>query len=258
MSEQRIILLTGGSGNLGQAIIASGRFPGIMAPSHENLDITNEKAVADFFRKTPPEAIIHCAAVVRMVEPENDPVKAIDANIIGTCNLVKETIRTEKRNKKTIRFIYVSTDGVYPGTRGNYFERDLTIPYNKYGWSKLGGECAVNLLSNFCIIRTSFFNPRNIKHDSSATDKYSSRLPVDYLPQAIAFLLREDFIGTINVGGKRESEYDRYRKFKPSLKACKYEDIVGNLSYKLARDASLNSFLWQELSKGEKELELDE
>ena len=31
---------------------------------------------------------------------------------------------------------------------GNYKESDNLKPFNNYGWSKLGGECAVNMYEN--------------------------------------------------------------------------------------------------------------
>ena len=54
------------------------------------------------------------------------------------------------------------------------------------------------------------------------------------------------------------SGYELYKKFKPSLKPATYEEIVKGLPIKLARDASLNSFLWHQLKKGTKDLNLDE
>ncbi len=58
----------------------------------------------------------------------------------------------EKKEKGgNIRFVYISTDGVYVGTKGNYSEEDETAPYNIYGWTKLGGELVVRALPNFCV-----------------------------------------------------------------------------------------------------------
>ena len=73
--------------------------------------------------------------------------KSIDLNIIGTCNLVKEAFL------RKIKFIYLSTSYVYPGIRGNYNENDFLKPWNNYGWSKLGGECAVQMYKNSLILR---------------------------------------------------------------------------------------------------------
>ena len=73
--------------------------------------------------------------------------KSIDLNIIGTSNLVKEC------NFYNIKIIYLSTSYVYPGTKGNYNENDAVKPWNNYSWSKLGGECAVQMYKNSLIVR---------------------------------------------------------------------------------------------------------
>lgn len=241
------ILLTGGSGKLGIAIIKSGHFQNILAPSSKVLDLTNPSLVGKFFKDNKIDAIIHCAALARMIECENAPIKAINVNIIGTCNLVKEVIKIKSKKKKGIRFIYISTDAVYPGKKGNYSEKDETIPYNKYGWTKLGAECAVNLLSNFCIIRTSFFDPNTIVFDKSPVDIYSSKMPVNELVKAIYDMIENDFIGTINIGNSRKSDFERYKEFKPFLKTCKLKDITKILPFNMASDASLNISLWNEI-----------
>lgn len=285
------ILLTGGSGKLGIAIIKSGYFHNILAPSSKVLDLTNPSLVGKFFKYNKIDAIIHCAALARMIECENDPIKAMNVNMIGTFNLVKEVIKIKSRmsakqsfpnipekqrnvsefavtcesstfarssqsslaspsfsiKKKGIRFIYISTDAVYPGKKGNYSEKDETIPYNKYGWTKLGAECAVNLLSNFCIIRTSFFDPNNIVFDKSLVDIYSSKMNVNELVKAICDMIENDFIGTINIGNSRKSDFARYKEFKPFLKTCKAKDITKNLPFNMASDASLNISLWNEI-----------
>lgn len=245
--KHKRILLTGGSGSLGKAITVSGYLPNIYAPSHKTLDITKPETIEKLFVRNNFDAVIHCAALARMTECENDPAKALEINIMGTCNLVMEVLKTNKKGQKDIRFIYISTDGVYPGSRGNYSEKDETIPYNKYGWTKLGAECAVNLLKNFCIIRTSFFDPESIRFDRSATDMYSSKVPVNYLTKAIAVMLESDFTGTINIGGERKSDYERYREFKPSLEPCSRDDIMKDIRFKIALDSSLNSSLWNEI-----------
>lgn len=235
------ILLTGGTGNLGKTIIKSGYFQNIIAPERKILDITKPETIEDFFNKHDIDAVIHCAALARLKECEENPAKSIETNIFGTSNLVNEVI------KKKIRFIHVSTDGVYPGTKGNYSEKDETIPCNTYGWTKLGAECAVNLLSNFCIIRTRFFDPNNIKFEESADDAYSSKITVLELAEAMKLILESDFIGTINIGGKKISDYDAYKKHKPSLKPCKFEDILKETSFPMTKDTSMDISLWKKI-----------
>jgi len=242
------ILLTGGSGKLGQAIIrASKYFSHLLTPSENALDITKPNTIKDFFDTNDIDGVIHCAALARMSKCESEPIVATHTNIVGTCNLVMEVMRREKEQHNKIRFIYISTDGVYQGIRGNYSERDATIPYNKYGWTKLGGECAVNLLSNYCIIRTSFFDPENIRFSCSATDVFSSKVPISYLVKAIAKMYKSDFVGTINIGSDRKSDYERYKEFKPELRPCKLQDILKSVHFNMAKDASLDCSLWKKI-----------
>ncbi len=231
------VLLTGGSGTLGQHILKSGLFKSIIAPSSQELDITSAAAVEKFFSQNDFDAVIHCAAMARVSECEQDPAKAIETNIIGTGNLVAAALKKEKAAKKPIRFAHISTDGVYQSTKGNYSEEDATIPYNFYGWTKLGAECAVHALPNFCIIRTRFFDPEKIKYDEYATDSYTSQIPVDELARAIAKMLESDFKGVINIGGNKISDYELLKKYEPSIKPCRFEDIQKKSGVKLSKDA---------------------
>ncbi|MBM4452964.1 MAG: sugar nucleotide-binding protein [Chloroflexi bacterium] len=242
------ILLTGGSGKLGRHIINSGLIQNILHPPKDVLDITEPTSVKNFFEREQISVVIHCAALARMRICEAEPCRAIAINIVGTSNLVKQLIETEKRYDKKIRFIHISTDGVYPGVRGNYSEKDETIPYNVYGWTKLGAEAAVNALSNHCIIRTRFFDPNQIEFEESATDIFTSGMPLDDLVKAIQRILAIDFVGTVNIGNPRLSDYDRYRAYKPSLKPCTREDIAKCLPFEIPWDSSMDCSLWEGLS----------
>ena len=133
------VLLTGGSGTLGKAIHDSKLFPSLLSPSKADLDITSKESVHKFISNHDILTIVHCAALARMGECEKNPMEAIKLNIQGTAHMVEETLRKEKKTGQHIRFIQISTDGVYPGTAGNYKETDAAIPYNLYGWTKLGG-----------------------------------------------------------------------------------------------------------------------
>ena len=253
--KQGKILLTGGSGTLGRHIIKSGLFESLMAPARSELDITQPASVDKFFSEKDFEAVIHCAAIARVSQCEQNPAEAIATNTKGTANLVNAVIKKQEEAGKSIRFIHISTDGVYSSTSGNYSETDPAIPYNKYGWTKLGAECAVNLLPDFCIIRTRFFDPENIKYDAYATDSYTSMIPAAELAKAIALIMKSGFVGTVNIGGERKSDCDILKKYKPSIKPCKFEDIQGKTPFRLSKDASMNVSLWkriqqQEIKKG--------
>ncbi len=213
------------------------------------MDITDREQVEEFFAGNEFGTVVHCAALARMVECERNPALAAETNIVGTSNLVMAAIRKGEETGRGIRFVHISTDGVYPGKRGNYKEGDETVPYNNYGWTKLGAECAVRLLPDHCIIRTSFFDPGRVVFESSATDAFSSKVPIPYLVKAIARIAGHGFRGTVNIGSERMSEYERYREFKPSLKACSFESIVKSVGIPLARDASMDCSLWRRLEE---------
>lgn len=247
------ILLTGASGELGNAIASSGIFPSLLTPSKEILDITKPVTIKEFLYNNDFDAVIHCAALARVKECEENPIKAIETNIIGTSNLVNVAIEKEEKSGVKIRFIHMSTDGVYHGTKGNYSENDETTPCSTYGWTKLGAECAVNALSNFCIIRTSFFDPENIKFEDAATDAYSSKVPIDYIVKSILTLLNSGFTGTINVGRERRSDYEHYKEFKLNIKKCKLQDIQKKVNFKMYKDSSMDVSLWKKIESAKNE-----
>ncbi len=234
------VLITGGTGKLGQALVSllGSR---CIAPTRQEMDITNKESVSLFIKKHSIGAVVHCAALVNMVECEKNPVEAFNVNVIGTAHVVQAI------NPGT-RFVYISTDYVYPCTKGPYSERDAVIPVNTYAWTKLGGECAAHLTPNHCVVRTSFFDPLNIPYESAAIDGFCSKIPVSELARAIENIIGSSFIGTLNVGCDRASLYTILKKYKPSIKAKTLEEINKISPTKRAADSSLDVSLWRKIS----------
>ena len=114
------ILLTGASGTLGGKIIGLSKTYrlNLLTPQKAVLDITKPDKIKKFFEENDFDAIIHCAAVARMRECHENPDRALQVNTVGTCNLVSQTLIKEKKIKKNIRFVQISTDGVYEGAKG--------------------------------------------------------------------------------------------------------------------------------------------
>ena len=52
--------------------------------------------------------------------------------------------------------IYISTDYVFDGEKGNYSIKDLVNPISKYAKTKTAAEFLVRTIEEFLIIRTSF------------------------------------------------------------------------------------------------------
>jgi dTDP-4-dehydrorhamnose reductase len=241
-------LLIGGAGNLGSEIEKSGLFTNLHVPSKKKLNIENSRTIYKELRKKNFDLIINCAALARMEYCEKNPVKAIKVNIFGTMNLIEEVINYENQFNKKIKLIHISSDGVYPSTKGNYSEKSKTEPYNVYGWTKLYSEQIVKKLKKYIIIRTRFFSKNNIKFETAATDIYSSMMEVQNLVKAIKKISTKKFTGIINIGETRKSNFQIYKKYKKKIKPCKRKDVIKNLGFILAKDASMNLKLFKKIN----------
>ena len=239
MHKEFRVLLLGGSGKLGQKIIDSGVFQNLYYPGRDLCDLNNKKSIDDLLINFKPSHIINCAALARRKICENDPKSAISNNIIGTANLVKSVLDLSVSGKEP-RLIHISTDAVYHCSRGNYDEYDPTIPICKYGWSKLGAECSIRLLKDFLIVRTRFYDPDTIPFDDAANDIYTSSISILKLVDYLNRLLFSNYVGVINVGEKRESDYRKYKTHKPELIMSDLNSVQKESSLPFCSDYSLS------------------
>lgn len=155
-----MIIVTGAKGQLGGDVCDLLTSQGIehLGIDIADLDITNEKAVEDFFESTQADALIHCAAYVAVDKAEDEKEFCFKVNEDGTRNLAKMC------KKHGIKMLYVSTDYVFSGEGETPFKpEDEKGPLGAYGLSKLKGEEAVKEnLDRYFIVRTSWvFGERN-------------------------------------------------------------------------------------------------
>ena len=124
----------------------------VFAPSHSELDITDENKMLDYVQQISPEAVINCAGFTRVDDCERHQKLAFEVNARGAENLAKAS------NKVGALMVQISTDYVFSGKKlGEYLEEDEPAPLNIYGRSKLEGERAVMKFSGkWLIIRTSW------------------------------------------------------------------------------------------------------
>ena len=249
MTKDNKVLLIGGSGTLGSAIINSKIFKKIDAPKKKELNLLSKKKIKKFLKKK-YNLIINCAAIARMKECEKNPSKAIKVNFFGTLNLTEGIKEYETKHKRKIKLIHISTDGVYSSKKGNYPENSKLKPYNNYGLTKMLAESVIRkILDNYIVIRTRFFDKKNIRFKTAATDIFTSMMEVEDLVKAIKSVFLKNYKGIINIGQKRKSDFENYRKFKPSIKPCKRKDIVKNLGFEIAKDASMNLKIFNKLKQ---------
>ncbi|MFN8311097.1 MAG: dTDP-4-dehydrorhamnose reductase [Chitinophagales bacterium] len=149
------VLVTGGNGQLGSEIRALAlQFPSFHFhfTDHEELDITDQKAVTHFFKKDKWDILINCAAhtAVDKAETEQERAFAINARAAETLALAAKSHQCQ--------FVHISTDFVFDGTKSfPYDEGDSTNPLSVYGASKAEGERLVQQANDAAmIIRTSW------------------------------------------------------------------------------------------------------
>ena len=150
----RKILVTGGNGQLGEAI----RHAAEHSANHyvfatiKELDISDSADVERYITEHKIDTIINCAAYtdVEGAEDNADMVYAINSTAVA------ELADVCKRHN--VKLIHISTDYVFGGDterRTPYTEDDTTAPLNVYGESKALGEKAVKEQDGI-VIRTSW------------------------------------------------------------------------------------------------------
>ena len=208
-----IILVTGGDGRFAKILKKQNILLNLFFASKKECNILDLKSLEKIIKKIKPKIIIHCAGLSRPMNiHEKNIIKSIDLNIIGTANIVKIC------KKFNIKLIYFSTGYVYEGTKGNYSEKDPVKPFNNYGLSKLGGECAVQMYKNSLILRITM-TEKPFKFLKAYTNLKSNFLFHEDLVKMLPKLIHE--MGVINVGGKSQSIYSFAKAFNKKVKGIK-------------------------------------
>ena len=241
MIEQSKILFTGGSGLLGGEI--KKLLPEVHYPSSSEFNVTNYEQMDDYLKKLDIKLLIHAAAFTSPPRIDKDPIKAIDVNIIGTSNIVKLCA------KYNIKLVYLSTDYVFKGDKGNYKEDDPVFPVNKYAWSKLGGECALRLYDNTIIIRTSF-GPNEFQFPKAFIDQWTSRESVSKIAKKIVNLIQTDFLGTIHIGAKSRTVYEYAKELEKDKEIAELRR--DEVDFIVPMDTSLNCEKYNKLMEEKK------
>lgn len=229
MTDRSRCLFTGGSGLLGTALRAL--VPEAHYPSSQEFDVTDYRQMRDYLLDRPCTTLVHAAAFTSPPNVDRDPGKAIDVNVIGTAQVVRLCMEFG------CRLIYISTDYVFRGDKGNYSEEDAVYPVNKYAWSKLGGECAVRMYDKGLIVRTTF-GPEVFPYPKAFVDQWTSRESVSVIARKIVRLLDTDVTGVIHIGGRRRTvlEYAKGLDEERPISALSIHDVT----FRVPEDTSLD------------------
>jgi len=204
------ILITGGTGRFGSVLKKIKTKHRMFFPKKNALDITNFRGIRKYIKLKKPHIVIHLAGLSRPMSIHDINIeKSINLNIIGSSNITKACA------EKNIKLIYFSTSYVYPGTKGNYKETDGLLPVNNYAWSKLGGECAVQLYKNSLILRMCMTEKPFI-HKSAFYNVKTSFMFQDEVAKILLKLI--NLKGVLNVGGKTQTVYNFAKVNNPKVK----------------------------------------
>ena len=152
--EKTKVLVLGASGMLGNAVLrlfarserytvmGSARSTGVMRylpqPLHEKVicgvDVENTDSLTGLFAQTRPDVVINCIGLIKQLAEADDPLAAIPINALLPHRLARLCDMADAR------FIHMSTDCVFSGTKGMYREEDAADARDLYGRSKYLGE----------------------------------------------------------------------------------------------------------------------
>ena len=204
------IIVTGGSGRFGKTLKTIKSKYKFIYPRKNELNILNVSSIRKYLKRNKTKKILHLAGLSRpMVMHEKNINKSINLNIIGTANLVNVC------DDLKIKLIYFSTSYVYPGNKGNYKETDSVLPWNNYAWSKLGGECAVQMYKNSLILRVCMTEKPFVHKRAFANVKLNFIFYEDIAKIMIKLINKK---GIINLGGPTKTVYNFAKKYNSKIK----------------------------------------
>jgi len=183
-------------------------------------DLRHGNAMNSMIDASRPEWLINCAALADLEQCEEHPdlARILNAEIPG------ELARLCA--KKDIRFVHISTDAVFDGTKeGIYTEEDEPSPPGIYSQTKLDGERAVGQVNPQAIIaRVNFFgwslggqrslgeffihNLSEGKNVNGFTDVLFCPMLVNHTARLLLEMLQRDLSGLYHVvGAQAMSKY---------------------------------------------------
>ncbi len=143
------ILIVGANGQLGKALAA--RFPGARAVDREQLDITDEAAVAAYDWEG-LRYLLNAAAYTNVdgAETAEGRKSAWLINAQASANLARVAAAQD------LTLVHVSTSYIFDGSVSPHTEDEAVTPLGVYAQSKAAGDIAIGVTPRHYILRTSW------------------------------------------------------------------------------------------------------
>jgi dTDP-4-dehydrorhamnose reductase len=238
-------IVTGAAGLIGQYLVKTApRWATeweVVGLARADLDVTDHAAVTSAFRRLAPDLVVHCAAMSRTKDCEQDPEQASRVNMQATAHLA--------RLSEKIPFIFLSSGEVFDGRTGWYSEVDEPNPVNIYGRTKREAEQVVLQNQHHTVVRivltagTSRDGDRSFVEDMCRTakagcdvtlfaDEFRCPLPAGIVARAIWELAQRDRPGLYHLGGS-----ERLSRWEIGQALCPwYPELTGRLVKGSSRD----------------------
>ncbi|NOT77555.1 MAG: sugar nucleotide-binding protein [Bacteriovoracaceae bacterium] len=258
------VLVLGASGFIGNYLYDSFLQDGVVVdgtyftrkikPEYIQLDLTNMTEVSSFFKERTYDFIILAAANKNVKQCEDSYDIAYKLNVLPVEHLLNSL---GPSSSSTI--IFMSSDYVFDGTKGNYSETSDTNPQTNYGKTKLlAEELLLKNASNSFIVRTSavmgkggvFFDwlvgeIRNTENVTMFDNIFFTPTPISYLASMLKKLcssnneLKNTRVLHV-VGGRKFSRYEFAKYIKELIPSSSCEVI--------AEKAQESQFMQKDLS----------
>jgi dTDP-4-dehydrorhamnose reductase len=134
------VYVTGASGFVGSTlayVLAERHGVDVIAPGHDEVDLTDPALVARSIAATRPDAIVHAAILNDFLGLTARRRAAWEAYVGATRHVV------DAANAAGARVVLISTDWVFDGTQGPATEDEPPNPINAYGFLKAASELVV-------------------------------------------------------------------------------------------------------------------
>lgn len=220
--------------------------------NYKKADLTNFHELKLILDEIKPDIIIHCAAYTKLddCEKNHDYAQLMNVKV------------TEFLAEYAEKIVYISSDAVFSGNKGEYRENDTSDAINYYGYTKYLGEGAALKNNDALIIRSSIYGfntnenqsiaewgARNLNIHQQINGFVDVRFNPLYSMQLASLLLemvRRGYKGIYHLGSKKD--LSKYEFFKILAKKMGVdEELVKpvsvdtiNFTAKRTKDTSLN------------------
>jgi dTDP-4-dehydrorhamnose reductase len=229
MRQQQRILLIGSTGYLGRTLTKHLQITNHVVPTHRTEARFDGSQRYDFWTDD-VQVLIQQYQIDTIVVAANMAYEAT-----YPVSLFQQLVKQLIQECQQCRVIYISSDGIFGGEKGNYTESDIPAPITPYGRNlQYFEETVQSLCVNYCIIRPSYLYGYSLSQlDPRLTtaqtrllagerltyfaDMIKSPMEVNQVAEAITQLTCAQYVGIVHVAGEAMSIYDFYREAMNSL-----------------------------------------